>query len=155
MKDWKLLAKCVGLAFLPSLSGAVTRPDATYFALNKPPLNPPPWVFAPVWATLYALMGWAHYEYLKTPSRFDKSVGTRLQVAQLVLNGTWSLAFFGLKSPKLALFNIVLMLVAIVATMRAFSLVSKRAMWLMLPYLLWVSFATYLNAAIVVLNRDA
>ncbi len=155
MSHGKLLAKCMGLAFLPALSGFVTRPDASYLALQKPPFNPPSWVFAPVWTTLYAMMGWAHFEYSKTPSRFDKSVGNRLQVMQLLLNGTWSLAFFGLKSPKLALFNIVLMLIAILATMRAFSLVSKRAMWLFVPYLMWVWFATYLNAGIVVLNPEA
>lgn len=151
MKNLKLLVLCVGAAFLPSLSAFVTNPSF-YAELNRPLGSPPPWVFAPVWTTLYAMIGWAHFEYSKESSGHEKSSGHRLQIAQLILNATWSLAFFGLRNPKLALLNIVLLWFAIFFTMRAFGKVSKRAQWLMLPYLLWVSFATYLNAGIVALN---
>lgn len=153
MKNLKLLALCIGAAYVPSLAAFVTDP-LFYGALKQPWGSPPPWVFGPVWMILYAMIGWAHFEYSKETSGYDKTNGQRLYVAQLVLNATWSLAFFGLRDPKLALLNIVLLWVAIVATMIVFGRVSKRAPWLMLPYLLWVSFATYLNAGIVALNSQ-
>lgn len=153
MKNLKLLAMCVGAAYVPSLAAFVSTP-LFYSELKQPLGSPPSWVFAPVWTTLYAMIGWAHFEYSKETSGYDKTTGHRLQVAQLVLNATWSLAFFGLRNPKLALLNIVLLWIAIFFTMRAFGKVSKRAQWLMLPYLLWVSFATYLNAGIVALNPE-
>ena len=153
MKNWKLLAICMGAAYLPSLTAFVSNPSF-YNELKQPLGSPPSWVFAPVWTTLYAMIGWAHFEYWKEPSGHNKSAGHRLQVTQLVLNATWSLVFFGLRNPQLALLNIVLLWVAIVATMITFGRVSKRAQWLMLPYLLWVSYATYLNVGVVALNPE-
>ncbi|MCF7845416.1 MAG: tryptophan-rich sensory protein, partial [Candidatus Pacebacteria bacterium] len=72
--------------------------------------------------------------------------------AQLVLNLTWSIFFFGMKNPELALMNIVLLIIALVATMISFYKISKKTLYLLLPYLLWISFASYLNYQIIVLN---
>ena len=155
MNDVLKLAQSVVVAFAPAISGTVAKPDDWYKGLNKSPLNPPGWVFAPVWTALYALIGIAHNQYSKTETTVDKTNGEAIYALQLLLNATWSLAFFKEKSPRLALVNIVLLLISIVATMAAFGRVSKRSAWLLTPYLLWVCFATYLNAEICRLNPEA
>src|SRR3989344_335854 len=124
-----------------------------YATLAKPTLNPPSWIFGPVWTTLYALMGisaflvwkkgWDHKDVRKALGVF---------LFQLVLNAVWSIIFFGLHSPLWALVNIIFMWLAIVWTMVIFYKISKPAMWLLLPYILWVSFASYLNYSILILN---
>lgn len=153
MKSWKLLAGCIALAFLPSLSGIVSKPDEWYRGLEKPPGNPPAWVFAPVWTTLYLMMGVAHYLFTTAQSDKPKSVGHTLYLSQLLLNGTWTLVFFGAKAPCAALANIVMLWAIIFGTMREFDPKSPRAARLLLPYLLWVSFATYLNFEICRRNK--
>eukprot|EP01031_Cornospumella_fuschlensis_P010248 gene10248-12567_t len=154
MKKVLLFAGCLLLAFLPALSGFVTRPDAWYDALSKPPLQPPPWIFAPVWTLLYALMGIAHGLYTVTPAPgITKGRGHTLQIIQLALNAAWSLLFFGAHSPLVAGIEILVLLIAIALTAHAFGRVSNAARWLLYPYLAWVSFATYLNWGLVWLNR--
>ena len=124
-----------------------------YAGLVKPALNPPSWVFGPVWTTLYALMGVAAFLVWKNDWE-KKAVKTTLGVfgIQLFLNATWSIIFFGLHNPGWASVDIVALWLAIVWTMVVFSKISKPAAYLLVPYLLWVSFASYLNYSIWVLN---
>lgn len=124
-----------------------------YVALAKPALNPPSWIFGPVWTLLYFLMGIA--AFLVWDKGFErKDVRRALSVfgIQLFLNALWSIVFFGLQNPGWAFVNIVLMWVAIIGTMALFYKISKSAFWLLIPYIAWVSFAAYLNLAIFILN---
>ncbi len=121
--------------------------------LNKPSFNPPNWIFAPVWSALYIMMGisagwvWAkgfHHKYVKT--------GLYHFGFQLLLNGLWSIVFFGLKQPFYGLLVIMALLVVLSLTIKWFNVVSKFAAILLIPYLLWVCFATALNYKIWELN---
>ncbi|MEO8638026.1 MAG: TspO/MBR family protein [Candidatus Taylorbacteria bacterium] len=124
-----------------------------YVTLAKPAFNPPSWIFGPVWTTLYALMGISAFlVWNKGLNRRDVRKALGVFGFQLALNALWSIVFFGLHSPAWALVNIVAMWLAIVWTMTLFYKISKPAMYLLIPYILWVSFATYLNLAIWVLN---
>ena len=125
-----------------------------YAALAKPALNPPSWIFGPVWTTLYLLMGIAAFLVWKQGwGRRDVRKALAVFGLQLVLNAVWSIIFFGLHSPLWALVDLVAMWLAIVWTMTLFYRISKPAMWLLLPYVLWVSFAAYLNYSIWILNK--
>ncbi|HDS45219.1 MAG TPA: tryptophan-rich sensory protein [Methanomicrobia archaeon] len=124
-----------------------------YATLNKPFFTPPNWVFAPVWITLYLLMGIA--AFLVWQQGFEQPRVRRGLVIfgiQLILNTLWSIAFFGLQSPLAGLVVIVLLWLAILLTILSFSPISKPAAILLIPYLLWVSLAALLNAAILILN---
>lgn len=129
-----------------------------YAALAKPALNPPPFVFGPVWTTLYALIGIAAFLVYQR-GRAQNAVPSHaahnalsIFLLQLVLNAGWSIVFFGLHSPLGGLIIIVALWLAIIVTMVLFYKISQPAMYLLIPYILWVSFATYLNAAIWLLN---
>ena len=128
-----------------------------YGGIVKPTLSPPNWVFGPVWTTLFVLMGigfylvWKKWAILPWTKR-QKRLALALFGAQLVLNTLWSIIFFGLQSPGGALIEIVFLWLAIAATMITFAKISRPAAWLLLPYILWVSFASYLNYAIWNLN---
>ncbi len=141
------LAGVVGSVFTaPSVAG-------WYAELAKPVVNPPAWVFGPVWTTLFALMGIAAFlVWKKGLERKSVKIALSIFVGQLVLNTLWSIIFFGLHSPGGALVEIVFLWLAILATIIAFARVSKPAAWLLLPYILWVSFAIYLNYALWTLN---
>lgn len=124
-----------------------------YAALNKPTFAPPAWLFGPVWTLLYFMMGSAFYLIWK--QGWNKKEVRRAGVfflGQLGLNFIWSPVFFGLRAPILGLIIIAAMWIMIVMTMKKFYPLSKNAFYLLVPYLMWVSFATILNAAIVVLN---
>lgn len=125
-----------------------------YPSLRKPSFNPPNWVFGPVWTLLYALMGVS--EFLIRRQRANPRHRRRAQQLfgiQLVLNGLWTPLFFGLRSPVIALVDIGLLWLAIVAAIPAFMRISKVAAVLLVPYLLWVTFAAALNEEIWRLNR--
>lgn len=123
-----------------------------YAMLIKPPLNPPNWVFAPVWTTLYALMAIAVWLIWRTrPSRCRIS-GMRLFLVQLLFNLLWSWIFFGRHQIATAVADIVLLWIAILLCILNFKKMSHTAAWLMAPYLAWVTFAAYLNLAIWRLN---
>ncbi len=131
--------------------------DGWYSTLVKPELNPPSWIFAPVWTLLYLMMGFAFYLVWSNHSGVlenlrIKKLGMISWWVQLCLNGVWSIFFFSLHNPALALVDIALLWVAIVVTIKLFYKLSRTAAWLLLPYLLWVSFATYLNYSIWALN---
>ncbi len=144
---------------LPLLAGFIgsyfTTPaiDAWYAELQKPAINPPDWVFAPAWTTLYILMGIALFLVWRKKDEIKNFLCIAVVFGiQLVLNATWSIVFFGMENPLLGLINILLLLVAIVLTMILFFRAFRPAGYLLVPYLLWVLFATYLNFQILILN---
>jgi benzodiazapine receptor len=150
------LVVCVLVCLLVSYVGSLlTTPSIPtwYAALQKPLFNPPNWIFAPVWLTLFVLMGLSAFMvWEKGLARKDVRVGLGLFVAQLALNLTWSGLFFALHSPLWAFVDIIALWVLILFTIIWFFKTSKLAGILMIPYILWVSFASALNLAIVILN---
>ena len=151
----KLVVALAAPLAVGGLSGFATSKgvETWYPTLLKPSFNPPSWVFGPVWTALYILMGVAAYLVWRKGLATD---GVRpaltLFAVQLLLNGLWSLLFFGLQAPGWALVEIVFLWLAIVATLIAFRGVASAAGWLLAPYLAWVSFAAILNASIWSLN---
>ena len=124
-----------------------------YSTVIKPSFNPPDWVFAPVWTLLYIMMGIAFYIiWNKDTAKLLKRKAMLFYFAQLILNFTWSLVFFYAEQPGWALVNIMLLCSMIAATIYWFSKISTTATRLLIPYILWVSFATVLNFAIWKLN---
>ncbi len=146
----------ISLAFaVGGLAGQVTQEAIPhwYAQLNKPFFNPPNIIFGPVWTLLYFLMGWAAARvFLK--GRHHKWGKTALYHygAQLVLNGLWSLVFFGLQQPIAGFVLIVILLFLIERSIHWFRLVDKTSSYMLYPYLAWVSFAGLLNLSIVILN---
>ncbi len=151
MKTEERPLKLVLSLFLPFWAAFVgssfTVTSGWYAALTKPPLNPPNWVFAPVWTLLYFMMGVSLYLAWR---RDDEAI--RPFSLQLFLNVMWSLLFFGFQSPSLALICIAVLWYAIVRTIRLFFKASELSAYLLLPYLFWVSFAAYLNYGVALLN---
>ena len=134
--------------------GSVFTMDAIptwYATLAKPAWNPPNWVFGPVWTALYVLMGTAAY-LVSRSRKLGKYPVLWLFFAHLLVNLFWSVAFFGMQEVLLALIVIVFLLGLIALLMRLYWRHSRLATWLMVPYLLWVTYATSLNAAILFLN---
>lgn len=140
----------VGLLGTPFTATAI---PSWYAFLEKPFFAPPNWIFGPVWAILYFLMGVSAYMVWTTDKK-KKVVHHALHLfwIQLFLNFLWSVLFFGLKSPILGLIDIIALLGFIILTIRAFMKVSPAAAYMLFPYAVWVSFATMLNAAILFLN---
>lgn len=137
-----------------AVGGAATASSVGtwYVGLAKPPFNPPNWIFGPVWTTLYILMAvaaWRVYQRAEGRARI-RALG--LYLVQLTLNLGWSLIFFGLRNPALALVELAALLVALVLTLVAFWRIDRLAGALLAPYLAWSSFAFALNAAIWRLN---
>ena len=122
-----------------------------YSALNKPQFNPPNWVFSPIWIVLYFLMGISLYLVWSKKSKYKKTAVTFFGV-QLGLNALWSIIFFGLQSPFYAFIEIILLWFFILMTIIYFYRISKPAAYLLIPYILWVSFAAVLNFSIFTLN---
>ncbi|OJW24335.1 MAG: TspO protein [Rhodospirillales bacterium 69-11] len=142
----------VGLCLLVgATAGAVTAPAVAtwYQALVHPPGTPPDWVFAPVWTTLYVLMGVAGWLVWR---RIGPARPLRLWGWQLAANAAWSPAFFGLHNPPLGMAILLVLVVLVGLTLRAFWRVRPVAGWLMVPYLAWVCYAGYLNAGVWWLN---
>ncbi len=168
IKTFFQILAAIAICELAGLIGTIftfNSVNTWYVTLVKPALNPPSWVFGPVWTTLYALMGIAAFiiwnkgrphnlidPLLHPYAKRNSRRALRLFGIQLVLNAIWSIIFFGAKNPGAALIEITLMWIAIVLTTIVFYRISKTAAYLMIPYILWVSFATYLNAGIWLLN---
>jgi translocator protein len=124
-----------------------------YPTLNRPPFTPPNWIFAPAWTILYALMGVSLYIiWDKGPENKKNREAVAIFGAQLALNVLWSVLFFGLRSPLLALAEMLVLWPAIVLTYLKFREIDKNAGLLLVPYLLWTTFAAVLNYSIVILN---
>ncbi len=121
-----------------------------YIFLNKPFFGPPNWVFGPVWTVLYFLMGISLY-WIWTKKNSGGAL--KLFAVHLIFNASWSIVFFGLHNIFLALINIVILWILIIAVMIKFSKIDRKASLILIPYLIWVSFATILNYNIWLLNK--
>lgn len=127
--------------------------NMTWFdSLNKPFLNPPEWLFTPVWIILYIMIAISFFLFLKGGMTKEKRLPLIFFIIQMVLNFAWTPIFFGLQNIGLAFAVIILMYIFIILTIITFFKHSKLASILLLPYLLWVSFAAYLNFSFWVLN---
>jgi translocator protein len=146
---WQIWVLFLVLTAVAAMAGGLFRPGAWYAGLVKPAWNPPNWLFGPVWSVLYVMiaaagaLAWRAGAPPKTMALWG---------GQMALNGLWTIVFFGLQRPGLALIEIALMWLAIALFILSVWQVERRAGWLMLPYLAWVSFAVALNGAIWWLN---
>jgi tryptophan-rich sensory protein len=146
----------IGISFFAGLVGSIfTTPSIPtwYASLVKPAFSPPNYVFGPVWSILFLLMGIS--AYLVWKEGFGKKkvkIALKIFFVQLALNTLWSILFFGLKSPMVSLAEIILLWVLIFITIKKFYEISKIAGSLLIPYILWVTFASILNLSIVLLN---
>ena len=156
MDNLGLFIACIAvplfIGFLGSLS---TTPNITgwYSTLHKPVFSPPNFIFAPVWTALYILMGFSFFlvlNYGQKHKLFKKAI--YIYVVQLLFNAIWTPAFFGLKSPLLGLIIIVPMWLAVLANIIVFYKIKRSAGLVLIPYLIWITFATAHNIAILVLN---
>ncbi len=151
----KLVIFVIMAEFAGIIGSIFTTPSIStwYVYLQKPPINPPNWIFAPVWTTLFLLMGVAAFlVWNKGLKRKEVKIALGVFIVQLILNIFWSIIFFGLHNPFYAFFEIIILWLAILWTIITFYKISKPAAFLLLPYILWVSFAAYLNYAIFILN---
>ena len=150
---------CIISLLIPLLIGGISgfisqNSMETFALLNKPPLSPPGWLFPIVWTTLYILMGVASYIVLVSNAPIEsKSIALKVYLIQLVINFFWSLIFFNLEQYLLAFFWLLFLWVLIIITIILFYNISKTAAYLLIPYLLWVTFAGYLNLSIYLLNQ--
>jgi tryptophan-rich sensory protein len=147
----------VGLCLLVGASGSTLTADSVrgwYLTLNRPPGVPPSWVFPVVWTTLYVMMGTAAWLCWRAPGVAAEQRGGALRLWgwQLLANALWTPAFFGLQRPLLGLVVLAALLPLIGLAIRAFLPLDRRAALLMLPYLLWSLYATYLNLGFWWLN---
>jgi len=143
---------CQGAGLIGSIATFPSIPT-WYAGLEKPPFNPPNWVFGPVWTTLYTLMGIAAFlVWRKGIRNREVKIALGIFLAQLVLNTLWSVIFFGLHSLASGLVVIVVLWIAILLSIITFFRISKAAGALLIPYILWVSFATILNFSLWQLN---
>lgn len=140
------------LCFAAAAGGAMFMPGEWYAALNKPTWNPPSWIFGPVWSTLYLMMAVAAWLVWQRGGIAAQRRALGLFLTQLALNALWTPLFFGLRQPGLAFAEILLLWLAILATLLAFRRVNRVAAWLLVPYLAWVSFAAVLNGTLWRLN---
>ncbi len=149
---WPGLAVWLLVCFAAPALGSTAGPGEWYAQLTKPSWNPPGWVFGPVWTTLYAMMAVAAWMIWRRGGWRGLRLPLGLFLTQLALNALWTPLFFGLHRPDLALVAIVMLWIAIVATIAAFARVHRGAAALLAPYLAWVSFATFLNFTLWRLN---
>jgi benzodiazapine receptor len=155
-KDLFKLILCLIICQLAGFVGSLfTSPSITtwYGYLNKPSFNPPNWVFSPVWISLFVVMGISLFLVWQRTLRHPYVRVALLWFAiQLILNMLWSIVFFGLKSPFFAFVEIIFLWAAILITIIKFFRISRLAGVLLIPYILWVSFAAFLNFSIWNLN---
>ena len=152
----KIILFILAAEMLGASGSLVTSPAIAgwYKDLVKSPLNPPNWLFGPAWSILFALMGISAFLIYEKGLK-NKKVREALNIfiAQFIFNIAWSFIFFGAKLPKLALIEIVILWFLILLTIVKFYRISKTAGLILLPYLFWVTFATFLNWSVVVLNN--
>ena len=146
---WILVTEAVG-----ALSGFLSRSGMELYAsaMNKPPLSPPGILFPIVWVILYGLMGFGAASVSLTPPSKERSSGLNLYVAQLIVNFFWSLIFFNAQAYGLAFLWLLLLWVLVFAMIMTFIKTNPLAGGLQAPYLLWLTFAAYLNAGVWYLN---
>lgn len=146
---WIILAEAVG-----ALSGWLTRNGMKAYTetVHQPPLSPPPWLFPIVWAILYALMGIGAARVSLTPQSKERNLGLNLFVSQLIVNFFWSPIFFNAQAFGTALLWLILLWILVLAMILVFRKVDKLAGYSQIPYLLWLTFAAYLNYGVWQLN---
>ena len=148
----------MGVCLLAGVIGSyfTTPAIATWYdTLQKPFFTPPPWVFAPVWTILYILMGislWLVWREWSATETRDARLAFKLFFLQLGLNVLWSILFFGLRSPLAGMIGIIVLWIAILATIVVFFRISRTAGLLLIPYIAWVTVASALNYGVLVLN---
>jgi len=158
LNDFFKLAAAIVVSQLAGVIGSVFTVSSIqtwYAVIQKPVFNPPGWIFAPVWIVLYFLMGVSLFLVWKSDPSADlkeRKKGISLFFLQLVLNALWSVIFFGLHNPFWAFIEIIVLWLAILLTIISFSKISKKAAYLLLPYIVWVSFASILNFSILIIN---
>ena len=152
--NWKKLLICLAIPLAVGGLGALLSGGMSdYGAMVKPPLSPPGWVFPIAWSILYLLMGYASYRILESDaSKEEIKKALFLYGIQLLANFIWPLLFFGGGWFLLSFFWLILLWVLIYLTIRAFSNIDETAGNLLIPYILWVTFAAYLNFGIYLLN---
>ncbi len=146
---WIALSEAVGV-----MAGLLTRSSSEMYGMLavKPPLSPPAWLFPAVWTVLYALMGIGAARVSLTPPSSERSRGLNLMVAQLIVNFFWPLLFFNAQAYGFAFLWLLLLWFLVLWMILSFSKVDVPAALLQIPYILWLTFAAYLNAAVWVLN---
>ena len=152
---WLKLIFAILISQLAGIIGSlftITSTKSWYTTIIKPSFNPPNWIFGPVWTLLYLLMGISLYLILTTKKSKNRKIGLYLFFTQLVLNTLWSILFFGLQSPLFAFIEIIILWLAILLTIIYFYKINKKASYLLIPYILWVTFAAILNLSIYSLN---
>jgi len=155
MNKYLKLIICLAACFLAGGLGTIFTISAIptwYIYLNKPFFSPPSWLFAPVWTTLYFLMGISLWLIWKKGYNKKNKEAINLFIIQLILNAVWTPIFFGLKNLGGGLVIIILLWYFIFKTIKAFGKLDKTAAYLLYPYLAWVSFATLLNLSVWLLN---
>jgi translocator protein len=156
MKNWIKLVISLALPQIAGITAAIfteTGEGSWYRSIEKPDWNPPGWVFAPVWTTLYILMGIAFYLIWKSNApQYQKKWAMTLWLVQLVFNFFWTIIFFNQHQIGWALVEMIGLWLLILSTIIAFARINKLAPWLLVPYISWVSFAALLNGAIWLLN---
>lgn len=157
MKKWMWFIVAMVISFLPGIFGVFFTPHGNshvwYNGLVKSGLTPPGWVFSVAWTILYFLLGWALYLiFIKVRKKLDKTRAYVLFAIQLGLNALWSYVFFGAHMPGLALIMLLGLFIASALMAREFDKVDRRAAYMVIPYLLWLMFAFYMNAYIVLMN---
>lgn len=152
--NWKKLAASLALPLaVGAVAALLSSPMAGFAAMNPPPLTPPPWVFPVVWTTLYLLMGYCAYR-IQTASADPAQIRQALNsyLLQLGINFLWPLVFFRLQWYLGALVLLAALWYCVFLTLRRFSAIDETAGNLLLPYILWVTFALYLNFGVYLLN---
>jgi len=146
----------IGVSELAGIVGSVftiSQIPTWYATIAKPGINPPSWIFGPVWTTLFFLMGISAFlVWRKGLERKDVRIALFIFGLQLVLNTIWSIIFFGMHNIGGALVEIVFLWLAIVWTIFAFHKISRASAYLLLPYILWVTFAGYLTYSLWMIN---
>ena len=152
---WKTLIICIAIPLLVGgFAGFISKDSmGVYATLNQPPLSPPGWLFPVVWTILYILMGIASYIIL-TSEKYKTDIHKSLKLYgwQLLFNFFWTYWFFNLQLYFFSFAWLMVLRFLIILTIKSFSKISKAAAFLMIPYLLWVTFAAYLNIGVALLN---
>ena len=151
---WGALAVVGATIGAATLGATTTSPGTWYRTLKKPPGTPPNAVFGPVWTVLYMGIAYAGVRLVRAPASPQRSKALAWWSAQLALNAAWSPVFFGLKQPAVAMWVIAALVPTIAIATNAARKVDRPSALLMLPYLAWTSYATYLNAGILLQNRS-
>lgn len=152
--QWRKLIICILIPLaVGGIAAFLTRDSMqTFDTLNKPPLSPPAWLFPVVWTILYTLMGIASYIVLTSGKTYRARSALTVYGIQLAFNFLWSIIFFNLNAYVFAFVWLVLLWILILITTVLFYRICKTAGYLLIPYILWVTFAGYLNFAIAMLN---